>query len=135
MAKHAGRDVVVAIGGTAVAGARVGAITVNGTPIDISDKDDAANMTMLADQFSDETMEITLSGLEDGTVLRDIAFSTTASDRHISNLTFEFGGTPDDSISGDFIMTSFTITGDYREATTFDATFVRNGAHTYTQGT
>ena len=80
-------------------------------------------------------MELSISGVEDGTVMRDIAFSTTASDRHLSNLTFEFPGLPADSISGDFILTSFTITGDYREATTFDATFVRNGTHTYTQGT
>jgi predicted secreted protein len=135
MAKTAGRDCVVAIGGTAVAGARVKGITRNMTPIDVSDSDDAEYMAMLADTFAEDTLEITVSGVEDGTVLRDIAFTTTAADRHISNLTFDFPGLPADSISGDFIMTAFTITGDYREATAFDATFVRNGQHTFTQGT
>lgn len=134
MVKTAGRDVVVAIGGTPVAGGRVKSITRNMTPIDDSDADDNEFMSMLADTFSEDTLEISISGLEDGTVLRDIAFTTAAADRHISNLTFEFAGTPADSISGEFIMTSFTITGDYREATTFDATFVRNGQHIYTQG-
>lgn len=134
MAKTAGRDVVVAIGGTAIAGGRVKSITRNMTPIDTSDADDAEYMAMLADAFSEDTMEITISGVEDGTVLRDLAFTATASDRHLSNLTFEFPGLPADSISGDFIMTAFTLTGDYREATAFDATFVRNGQHTFTQG-
>jgi predicted secreted protein len=134
MAKTAGRDCVVAIGGTAIAGARVKSITRNMTPIDISDSDDDEYMAMLADTFAEDTLEITVSGVEDGTVLRDIAFTTTAADRHISDLTFEFAGSPADSISGDFIMTAYSITGDYREATAFDATFVRNGQHTFTQG-
>jgi predicted secreted protein len=134
MTKTAGRDCVVSIGDTAIAGCRVKAITRNMTPIDTSDADDAEYMAMLADEFSEDTMEITVSGVEDGTVLRDIAFTTDAADRHISDLAFEFPGTPADEITGDFIMTSFTLTGDYREATAFDATFVRNGQHTFTQG-
>lgn len=134
MVKTAGRDVTVSIGGTAIAGGRVKGISRNMTPIDDSDADDSEFMSMLADEFSEDTMEITISGVEDGTVLRDIAFSVAAADRHLADLTFEFAGLPADSISGDFIMTAFTLTGDYREATTFDATFVRNGAHTYTQG-
>lgn len=135
MVKTAGRDCVIAIGGTAIAGARVKTITRNMTPIDVSDADDDEYMKMLADAFAEDTMEITVSGVEDGTVLRDIAFSTTAADRHLSDLTFEFPGTPDDSISGDFILTAFSLTGDYREATAFDATFQRTGQHTYTEGT
>lgn len=134
MAKTAGRDVVVAIASTAIAGGRVKSITRNGTPIDDSDADDNEYMSMLADTFAEDTMEITISGLEDGTVLRDIAFTLSAADRHLSDLTFEFPGTPADSISGNFILTSYSITGDYREATAFEATFVRNGQHTYTQG-
>lgn len=134
MVKTAGRDVVVAIGGTAIAGGRVKSITRNMTPIDVSDADDDEFAAMLADTYAEDTMEITISGLEDGTVLRDIAFTTSAADRHLSDLTFEFPGTPADSISGDFLMTAFTLGGDYREATTFDATFVRNGQHTFTQG-
>ena len=134
MAKTAGRDAVILIGASPIAGARVKTIVRNMTPIDTSDADDDEYMAMLADEFSEDTLEITVSGVEDGTVLRDIAFTTTASDRHLSNLQFDFPGSPLDSITGEFIMTAFTITGDYREATTFDATFVRNGQHTYTQG-
>lgn len=134
MVKTAGRDCVVSISDTAIAGGRVKTITRNGTPIDDSDADDNEYMSFLADAFSEDTLEISISGLEDGTVLRDLAFSTTASDRHLSDLAFEFPGTPADEITGDFIMTAYTITGDYREATAFDATFVRNGQHTYTTG-
>lgn len=134
MAKTAGRDVVVNIGGTPIAGARVSSIVWNGTPIDVSDQQDLERLAYLADTFSEDSLEISVSGLEDGTVLRDAAFSTTAADRHLANLTFDFPGTPADSISGNFILTSFTLGGDYREATTFDATFIRNGAHTFTQG-
>lgn len=135
MVKTAGRDCLVTIGDTAIAGVRVKSITRNGTPIDISDDDNDEYVAFLADEFSEDTLEISVSGLEDGTVLRDIAFTTSAADRHISDLAFEFAGTPADEITGDFILTSYSIAGDYREATTFDATFVRNGQHTYTQGT
>ena len=135
MVKTAGRDCVVTIADTAIAGCRVNSITRNGTPIDDSDADDDEYVSFLADTFSEDTLEISVSGLEDGTVLRDLAFSTAAADRHLSDLAFEFAGTPADEITGEFILTAFTLTGDYREATTFDATFVRNGQHTYTQGT
>lgn len=135
MAKTAGRDCLIKIAAATVAGGRVKSITRNSTPIDISDAEDDEYMTYLADVFSEDTLEISFSGVEDGTVLRDIAFTTNAADRHLSDLEFEFPGTPLDEITGIFIMTAFTITGDYREATAFDATFVRNGQHTFTQGT
>lgn len=134
MVKTAGRDCVITISDVAIAGGRVKSITRNMTPIDDSDADDDEYVSSIADTFSEDTMEITISGVEDGTVLRDIAFTTAAADRHLSDLAFEFPGTPADEITGNFIMTSYTITGDYREATAFDATFVRNGQHTYTQG-
>lgn len=134
MVKTAGRDCVITISDTAIAGSRVTGITRNGTPIDISDQDDDEFVAFLADTFSEDTMEITVSGVEDGTVLRDIAFSTDPADRHLSDLAFEFPGTPADEITGNFILTSYSMTGDYREATTFDATFMRNDTHTYTQG-
>ena len=134
MVKTAGRECVIKIAAAVVAGARVTGLNRSSTPIDVSDADDNEYLAFLADLFSEDTLEITLSGVEDGTVLRDLAFSTTASDRHLSDLTFEFPGTPLDSISGSFIMTSFTLGGDYKEATTFDVTFMRTGQHTYTQG-
>lgn len=133
MAKSAGRLCLIKIGGTAVAGSRVTGMTISGTPIDVSDTSDEANIAYLADEMSEETMELTVSGVEDGQVLRDAAMNTDPAERHYSNLTFEFPN--GDEISGNFIMTSYTETGDYREAQTFDATFVRNGEHTYTPAT
>jgi predicted secreted protein len=130
MAKSAGRLCVIKIATASVAGARVTGMTLSGTPIDVSDNGDAANIAYLADEMSEETMELTVSGVEDGQVLRDAAMSTDPANRHYSNLTFEFPN--GDEISGSFIMTNYTETGDYREAQTFDATFVRNGQHTYT---
>lgn len=135
MAKAAGRTAVVKIGGTAIAGVRTKSISRNMTPIDVTTDDDAAFTTFIAGVMSEDTMEISVSGVEDGTVLRDAAMSADPADQHFSDLTFEFSGTPVDIISGNFIMTTYTNGNDYKEGTTFEATFVRNGEHTYAPGT
>ena len=130
MAKTAGRDLLIKKGGTTIAGARVSGMSFNGTPIDISDNQDGAAITYLANEFSETTLEFTLAGLEDGQVLRDLFLGAADSGRHPSDLTLVFPNT--DEISGNFILSSYTETGEYRDAVTFDATMIRNGAHTYT---
>lgn len=132
----AGRNCVIKKAGTAIAGLRVNSITWNGAGIDITDKGDGAFQTFLADVLATDTLEITGEGVEDGNVLRNLAFSTTASDKFLSDLTYEFAAdsSASDVISGDFIMTSYSEGSPYQEANTFNATFVRNGSHTFTPG-
>lgn len=130
MAKSAGRDFVVKKDSTAIASVRTKSVTWNGTPIDITSDDDDGATTYLADAFSNTTLEISVEGLTDDDVLSDLAFTATDSDKFLSDLTLERGN--GDAISGSFILTNYVESGTYQEATTFTATIVRNGAHTFT---
>jgi len=132
MAKTAGRDFVVKKNSTAIAAVRTKSVTWNGTPIDITNDDDAGATTYLSDAFASTTLEISVEGLTDDDVLSDLAFSTTDSDKFLSDLTLERAN--GDVISGNFILTNYVENGQYQEATTFTATLVRNAAHTWTPG-
>lgn len=129
MAKSAGRLCVIKKNGTAIAGARTTGITWNGSAIDVTDGNDSGIQAFLDGVMTGDTLEMTVEGVEDGQVLRDIAFGA-ASGKFFSDLTFTFPN--GDVISGDFVMTTYTESGAYEDAQTFNATFVRNGSHTYT---
>lgn len=130
MAKSAGRDFAVKKNSTVIAAVRTKGVTWNGTPIDVTSDDDAPETTYLSDEFANTTLEITVEGLTDDDTLADLAFSTTDADKHFTDLTLEKAN--GDVVSGTFILTSYAENGQYQEATTFTATLVRNGAHTWT---
>lgn len=131
MAKSASRDFVVKMNDTKIAAVRTKGVTWNGTPIDISSDDDSPETTYLSDDFASTSLEITVEGLTDDDVLSDIAFGETDSDKHLADITLERAN--GDVISGTFIMTSYAENGQYQEASTFTATLVRSGAHTFTE--
>lgn len=131
MAKTAGRDCTVRQGATTIAGGRTTGITCNGEPIDVTDQGDSGVQNFLSNVLASDTCEITIDGLEEDSILHDLAFSGVQSDKFISDLGFFFAN--GDSVVGGFVMTNYTTTGEYQEATKFNATFVRNGAHTFTQ--
>jgi predicted secreted protein len=130
MAKGAGRAFVVKKGGTAIAAVRTKSVTFNGTLIDVTSDDDDGDVTYLADEFASKSLEISVGGLTDDDVLSDLAFSTTDSDKHLSDITLERPN--GDAISGTFIITSYAENGSYDGAVEFTATLVRSGAHTFT---
>lgn len=131
MAKGAGRDFYLEKNNTRIAAIRVTNVNWNGTPIDVTSGDDDGVTTYLSNEFANTTLELSIEGLSDSDVLSDLAFSTTDSDKHMSDIKLVRHN--DDEISGTFIMTSYSETGNYQEATTFSATLVRSGAHTFTQ--
>ncbi len=130
MAKSAGRDFAVKKNGTTIAAVRTKTVTWAGTPIDITNDDDDGATTYLADAFGTTTLELSVEGMTDDDVLCDLAFSGTAADKFLSDLTLERAN--GDAISGTFVLTQYVETGSYQEATTFTATIVRSGAHTWT---
>lgn len=130
MANSAGRAFVVKKNDVKIASVRSKTVTWNGTPIETTNDDDDGATSYLADIFASTSLEISVEGLTDGDVLSDIAFDTSAASAHLSDLTLERAN--GDEISGDFILTNYVETGAYQEATTFTATLVRNGAHTWT---
>jgi len=130
MANAAGRDFVVKKNTTIIASVRTKTVTWNGTPIDTTNDDDDGATSYLADEFANTTLEITVEGLTDDDVLSDLAFVATSSSKHLSDITLERPN--GDVISGTFILTNYSETGAYEDATTFTATLVRNGIHTWT---
>lgn len=130
MANTAGRDFCIKKNGTAIASVTVTGVSWAGTPIDITNKDDSAFTSYLADEFATETLELTCEGYTDDDVFSDIAFATSQSGKHLSDITLERPN--GDEISGSFILTAYSETGAHDGALEFSATLVRNGTHTWT---
>ena len=133
MAKAAGRELVIRKDGTAIAAVREKSVTWNGTPIDVTNDDDNAATTYLADEFATTTLEISVSGLADSDILPDIVFgvgATVNSSKHLDDITILLPN--GDAVGGTFILTNYAKTGTYNDAVTFTATLVRSGIHTLT---
>lgn len=130
MPKQAGRLCVLKKGATAIAGARVVGLSWNGQPIDVTDQGDSGIQSFLAGHLATDTMEVTIEGLEEDGVIRTAALSGGAAAKFLSDLTFEFP--TGDTITGNFVLTTYTESGPHDDAQTFNATFVRNGVHTFT---
>jgi len=130
MAKSAGREFAVKKNSTVIASVRTKSFTSNNTPIETTNDDDSGFVSYLDGAFATRALEISVEGLTDDDVLSDIALSATDSDHFLSDLTLERAN--GDVVSGNFILTNYSETGQHQEATTFTATLVRNGTHTFT---
>lgn len=115
-----------------IGGVRTKSMSLNGEPIDITSDDDAA-VRKLMDEPAELTMEITVSGITKSDVLRIESLSTI--DRVLPT-EFGFpGSVTNGKIAGDFYLASYTETGEYQGAATFEATFQSTGPLTYTAAT
>lgn len=130
MAKQAGRLATFKVGANTIAGVRVLNINWNGTPIDTTDQGDAGFQTFLAGVMATDTLELSVEGLEEDQVIRKAALKSGQSAKFFADAEFVFPN--GDEIEGDFVLTAYTEGNPHDNATTFTATFVRNGAHTFT---
>ncbi len=127
-----GRAVVVRRGGVNIAGVRTKSISISGSPIDVTNDDDDG-VRKLMDQPGQVDVEISVSGIVLNNTLRNEALSS--SDR-VSNTQFIFSGFEGSPANthgfiGDFFLASYTETGEYQGAVTFEATFQSAGAVTF----
>lgn len=130
MTATAGQDATLKIGSTPVAGVRVTGFTRNATPIDITDKGSAGYQELLAGKVSSAVLSFNADGVEKDQALRDIALGPVAG-WTIPNISLELAN--GDTISGTFFMGDYGEGDDYKEATTFNASFSSSGAWTFTQ--
>lgn len=129
-----GRSVTVKRGAVTpvlLAGIRTKSFSLNGEAIDISSDDDAG-VRKLMQEPGELAMEISVSGIIKDDILRLEALSLT--DR-TSVTEFTFPGLVAGKIAGDFYISSYTETGEYKGAATFEATFQSAGPLTYTAPT
>lgn len=130
MTKQAGRLATLKVGATTIAGVRVLNINWNGSALDTTDRNDGGFQTFLEGVLATDTLEITVEGLEEDGVLRKAALQADQAGKFLSGAVFAFPN--GDRITGNFVLTTYTEGQPYDNATTFNATLVRNGAHEFT---
>lgn len=127
MAAISGRKLRVKRGSTAIAGAVTDNLTINNEPVDITDKDDAAWRTLLAD-VGVRSVDAEVEGVLLDSTLIAVAVGTAAN--LLSAHTIEVDGIGD--FTGDFYLQSLALTGEQAEATRFTATLQSSGTITFT---
>jgi len=117
-----GRDLTISSAGVTIAGVRTKGISVNRTPIDVTNEDDDGVRKLLV-EAGEVTVDISMDGVTKNSTLRSAALDPTNA---LEALTITF---PDAStITGSFFITSYEETGTYNDAITFSASLQSAGA-------
>lgn len=124
MTSFVGRKIVLTWGGQEIAGVREKGIAINGEPIDVSDDGSDGYREILA-EAGELTVNISLSGVTKSTVLK--AAAASLNDR-TEEVVIQW---PVGQLTGDFYLASYNETGNYKEATTFEAELQSTGTFTY----
>lgn len=129
MAASVGRTIQLAWGDTsppaALAGVREKSVALNGEPIDVTN-DDSDGWRELLEEPGENQVNISVSGITKDAALKTAWFSGERT--NTLTLTYPDGGI----ITGSFFLATYTDTGPYNDATTFEAEFQSSGAPTYT---
>lgn len=119
-------------GPTLIGGVRTKSMTINGSSIDVTNDDDSG-IRKLMDEPGELSVSITVGGIIKSDTLRIESLNST--DR-VDATEFGFPGSgTNGKIAGQFFLASYTETGEYQGAQTFQATFESAGACTYTAAT
>lgn len=134
MAALAGRKMRVkydsGVGAAVIAGARTDGLTINREYIDITDKDDVAERTLLGDELASISVSVSCEGVVKNGTLIALAMDPTPPSAHYD---FEVEVTGIGTFTGAWGITSFEVTGsDGAEATTFSMTLESSGTITFT---
>jgi len=122
-----GRAALLKKAGTVIAGVQTKSISWAGSEVAITN-DDSAGKRKLLTVPGIETLDISVSGVLEGIVLRGLALG--ASGKLLTDLSFVFSN--GDIITGNFFMPSYAESGTHNAAVTFTAAFHSSGAWTYT---
>lgn len=123
-----GRDFLIRKNSVTIAAVRTKSLSWGGEPIDITTDDDAGIRNLL-DDLGQQQIDISVEGLTGSQVLRDIAL-TPATAKKLTDISLAFPN--GDTITGDFVLTSYEESGTYNDAVTFSASFQSSEAWTYT---
>jgi predicted secreted protein len=129
MAANVGRAITVAWGNASppaeIEGLREKGIELNGEPIDVSSDDDAGWRRLLAVPGENQ-VNISLSGVSKNLTLKQAWFSGNRLEEAV--VTLHDGAT----MTGEFFLASFSITGEYKDAIVFEAALQSSGPVVYT---
>lgn len=130
-----GREVTLTIGGVSILGVQNKGLTVNNEPLDATDETSSGWAEALA-LPGQKSIELPFSGLvKNLEMLRAIMASPDSSQIYACVLTYPDGTATPSNVTGDFMLGSYTETGEYNGLYTFDVTMTSSGAVTFTPGT
>jgi predicted secreted protein len=131
MAKAPGRSAVVSKNAVVLGGVRVSNISVDNTPIDVTDQDSVGLQELLS-VASMRVLTFDVEGVYKNPTLRDIAMDPVGT-LMLTDMTFKFSDalSAKDTIGGNFFMLNYKEGNDYKEATTFSASFTSSGTWTF----
>lgn len=125
MAAQTGRDLGFTWNGSAIAGIREKALSLNGEPIDVTSGEDSGKRTLLTVAAQDE-VGISISGVTKSQTLKTDWFAGNRTRAVV--VTYSDGST----LSGNFFLSTYSDTGPYNDAITFEAELVSTGTVTFT---
>lgn len=120
MAEMLGRKVAISIGGVVAANARTKSLTINNEVVDITADGDDGIQRFLT-EAGQKAVEVSVEGLEIDDALLDLSLGTDIS----TTILFTY---PTYTITGTFVMPSYSQGMPYNEAMTFSASFNSSGA-------
>ena len=123
-----GRSITLTLGGAAVAGVRTKGITINNEPVDVTD-DSAAGFRQLFARAGTTSIDISLSGV---TKSLSLMRSVIENNSKVYSLVFTYND--GSSLSLDGFIASYSATGEYNGAETFEASLQSTGDYTFTAG-
>lgn len=129
MPAQKGRDLLVLKNAVAIAGLRETSVTADGSPVDITGKDDSGYRT-LAEFSGMEALDLTASGVFKDDTLRDISFAGTGTSKLLTDITLEWGDGA--TLEGDFYLANYESAGNHDGEETYSVTLQSSGEWTYT---
>ena len=124
-----GRLLLIKKNAVAIAGARENGISLDNSPVDISDIA-SGGYRELADFSGNRKIDLRITGIWDDKVVRDAAMTSTQADLLLTDITIDFSDGGD--IAGNFYLANYEETGVHDDAVTFTATLQSSGAFVYT---
>jgi len=125
MAPYLGRAVILEWGDAQILGVREKGVTYNGEAVNVSSDEDGGWRKLL-EEAGENSVDIAISGVVKDDSLK-IAWATGERTK-TATLTYPNGAV----VSGEFYLATFTDTGPYNDASTFEGTLQSTGAVTYT---
>lgn len=121
MTANAGRKIELSWGGSPIAGVREKGIALNGEPIDITDDDSLGWRELLGTDAAENQVTLSISGVTKDFALKQAWFGQNRMNTAV--VTYPDGTT----LTGMFVLTTYTDTGNYNDAITFEAELQSSG--------
>lgn len=125
MSGFVGRKVLLKVDDSLVAGVRTKGVSINRNPIDVTSDDDDGWRKLL-EEPGEKQVDLSVSGVTKVDTLKQAAL--TGETLHDVELSYPDGS----KIKGDFYLATYSETGPYNDASTFDASLQSSGPIDYT---